>query len=195
VIKSKRADLRDIQQRIRDQMKLCYEEIGIGGRWGSKPPPGTRAPDLPDAAPDPEKKSLRDLQDMFQHEHRLPAPAGYVPKQEQDERNVPNKPEGEADVIPISSPEVEVPDDLFGFLAVSEDESLCAPPSAPSGSPLGDPIAPVPVPELEPTNGAGRITDAEADDILDRVESPSVEVVPRSTLDISAIDEILAGFD
>ena len=32
VIKSKRSDLRDVQGRIRDQTKLCQEEIGLGGR-------------------------------------------------------------------------------------------------------------------------------------------------------------------
>ena len=40
VIKAKRADLRDIQGRLRDQMRLCQEEIGLGGRWGSKSPRG-----------------------------------------------------------------------------------------------------------------------------------------------------------
>lgn len=62
VIKSKRADLRDVQGRIRDQTKLCQEEIGLGGRWGSKPPPGTKAPEL---KPDPDAKSFKDLQRMF----------------------------------------------------------------------------------------------------------------------------------
>ena len=65
VIRAKRADLKDIQGRIRDQIKLCQEEIGLGGRWGSKPPPGTNAPDL-DGLPKPEGKSLRELQDMFE---------------------------------------------------------------------------------------------------------------------------------
>jgi len=64
VIKAKRADLKDVQGRIRDQMKLCHEEIGLGGRWGSKPAPGTQAPDL-DAAPNVDKQTLRDLHEMF----------------------------------------------------------------------------------------------------------------------------------
>lgn len=34
IIRSKRADLKDIQGRLRDQVKLCQEEIGLGGRWG-----------------------------------------------------------------------------------------------------------------------------------------------------------------
>lgn len=36
VIKAKRSDLRDIQSRIRDQVRLCSEEIGLGSRWGAK---------------------------------------------------------------------------------------------------------------------------------------------------------------
>lgn len=38
VIKAKRADLKDTEGRLRDQMRLCSEEIGLGGHWGSKVP-------------------------------------------------------------------------------------------------------------------------------------------------------------
>jgi hypothetical protein len=41
VVKAKRTDLKDIQGRLRDQIKLCQEEIALGGHWGSRPPPGT----------------------------------------------------------------------------------------------------------------------------------------------------------
>jgi hypothetical protein len=34
VITVKRGDLRDTQGRIRDQIKVCQEELHIGGRWG-----------------------------------------------------------------------------------------------------------------------------------------------------------------
>jgi len=36
VIKAKRADLKDIQGRLRDQLKLCQEQISLGQRWGTK---------------------------------------------------------------------------------------------------------------------------------------------------------------
>lgn len=36
VVRSKRIDLRDTQNRLNDQKKLCQEEIGLGGKWGSK---------------------------------------------------------------------------------------------------------------------------------------------------------------
>lgn len=49
VIKAKRADLRDAQGRLRDQIRLCQEEIGLGGRWGSQRP---NAPDIaPESSP------------------------------------------------------------------------------------------------------------------------------------------------
>ena len=57
-------DLKDVQGRIRDQIKLCQEEIGLGGRWGSKPVPGREAPDL-ESSPDVDKKTLKDLHEMF----------------------------------------------------------------------------------------------------------------------------------
>lgn len=63
-IKSKKADLKDVQGRLRDQIKLCQEEIGLGQRWGSKPAPGTATPDL-DAAPNVDRTTLRDLHEMF----------------------------------------------------------------------------------------------------------------------------------
>lgn len=40
VIKAKRSDLRDVQGRLRDQIRLCQEEIGLGNKWGSKSPRG-----------------------------------------------------------------------------------------------------------------------------------------------------------
>lgn len=46
VVKSKRADLKDIQGRIRDQIKLCQELVALGNHWGSRLPPNTKAPDL-----------------------------------------------------------------------------------------------------------------------------------------------------
>jgi hypothetical protein len=34
VIKAKRTDLKDIQGRLKDQLKLCQEGLGLGRRWG-----------------------------------------------------------------------------------------------------------------------------------------------------------------
>jgi len=41
IVKTKRADLKDVSSRLRDQLKICQEEIGLGGRWGRAPRPGS----------------------------------------------------------------------------------------------------------------------------------------------------------
>lgn len=41
VVKAKRADLKDTQGRLKDQLKVCQEEISLGGRWG-RPLPSLR---------------------------------------------------------------------------------------------------------------------------------------------------------
>jgi hypothetical protein len=64
VVKAKRADLRDLQGRIRDQIKLCQEEIGLGSRWGSRPVPGMKPVDL-DAAPRTDPDALADIQNLI----------------------------------------------------------------------------------------------------------------------------------
>jgi hypothetical protein len=61
-IKSKRADLRDVQGRLRDQMRLCQEEVGLGGKWGSKA--AGSGPSLSNA-PLIDMKALRDLDSML----------------------------------------------------------------------------------------------------------------------------------
>jgi hypothetical protein len=38
VVKAKRVDLKDAEGRLRDQMRLCQEEIGLGQQWGSQVP-------------------------------------------------------------------------------------------------------------------------------------------------------------
>lgn len=45
VVRTKRADLKDIQGRLKDQLKVCQEEISLGGRWGRSLPTFRRAPD------------------------------------------------------------------------------------------------------------------------------------------------------
>ena len=67
-LKSKRADLRDVQGRLRDQMRLCQEEVGLGGKWGSKTPGST--PNLSNA-PLVDTKALRELDAMFSGEIHL----------------------------------------------------------------------------------------------------------------------------
>jgi hypothetical protein len=52
-IKSKRTDLKDVQGRMRDQMKLIEHDLGMGARWGSN------------AAPSSASQSVREIDDML----------------------------------------------------------------------------------------------------------------------------------
>lgn len=65
VIRTKRNDLKDIASRLRDQLKICQEEIALGGRWGISRPQRGKGLSLskPDTAPvdlDPEVSDLLD---------------------------------------------------------------------------------------------------------------------------------------
>lgn len=65
VIKAKRADLKDIQGRLKDQIKLCQEEIGLGSKWGAKLHPDERMDVDIAKAPPVNKQTLKDLHEMF----------------------------------------------------------------------------------------------------------------------------------
>ena len=64
VIKSKKSDLRDIQSRIKDQIRLCQEEISLGSRWGNKKFGEVEK----EEKPDPNKTTLKQLRENFQEE-------------------------------------------------------------------------------------------------------------------------------
>jgi hypothetical protein len=77
VIKAKRADLRDTQGRLRDQIRLCQEEIGLGGRWGSRRP---NAPEIDaDLAPAAKLTDIDELLQSVDDETHLPPPTDDAP--------------------------------------------------------------------------------------------------------------------
>lgn len=46
VVKAKRMDIKDLQNRLKDQIKVCQDEIGLGSRWGSATPANVVIPPL-----------------------------------------------------------------------------------------------------------------------------------------------------
>ena len=52
VVRVKRADLKDIQGRLKDQLKICQEELTLGSRWGRSFPNMRQLPGSRDEAQD-----------------------------------------------------------------------------------------------------------------------------------------------
>lgn len=82
VIKSKRADLKDVQNNLKSQRNLCQEEINLGARWGSKIHDGTARPvnnfDLSDT-PVVDSVTMKDLQRLMSLSDELDMSSVEVP--------------------------------------------------------------------------------------------------------------------
>jgi hypothetical protein len=147
VVKSKRADLRDAAGRLRDQIRLCQEEIVLGSKWGSKVP---NAPDIkPSGTPD--LSAIDNLVSSAGEETHLPALPEW---------------KGDSDTqfqSPVHPDTVE--DDKAGAIATPlEPASLCSACGEPQrdtpsgkvcknghgGAPSADPEPEAPAPEPEP---------------------------------------------
>lgn len=198
VIKTKRADLRDVQGRLRDQMRLCQEEIALGGRWGSKPPPGKRTPDL-DAAPKVDKKSLRDLQDMFAGINIDDDAAAELVHPVEDEDVSPDElleefgrddaplevlspePEPEPENPNVAADAAETIDDLLGLVLGGDTTPPTKPQEEEGASSIADLLG------IE----SSRENDAVADSLLDGVSIDPPQT-KKKALDI---DALLGSFD
>jgi len=163
VVKAKRADLRDIQSRIRDQIKLCQEEIGLGGKWGSKPPEGTKTPDL-DAAPKTDQKALEALQEMMVSD---PAEVHLEPGDESWMEDDDSEEEGEDDLVDDDVDDEDVAA-LLREVESDEDPTPKAVETEPTQKPEPEPtpepasVAPTVAPTLTVVDG-----DMSIDDLID----------------------------
>ena len=140
VVKAKRADLRDIQGRLRDQKNLCDAEISLGRHWGSKLPPELEGPDL-ERAPRTDKNALEQVQELLIDsdeggEIHLKAGADEWIEDEVAEPTEPTE--------PVVS-EQEVDDILNLVAAVENDTEDPEPPKAPE-----PPVEVAPVQEAPP---------------------------------------------
>ena len=115
VVKAKREDLKDIQGRIRDQVKLCQEEIALGSKWGSAPPPGVRM-DL-DVRPRVDTTALSHFNDVvggLDGESSISDLSSFV----RDELVARGEP---APVAPVTSVEEEEEFDLDAMLGATKE--------------------------------------------------------------------------
>lgn len=171
VVKAKRSDLRDTQSRLRDQIRLCQEEIGLGQRWGSKHPNAPElTPGLQHSAGDGEE--VEDLLAGVEGEIHLAQKSGEWPEEpEADEPSEPSEPSDE--------PEVS---------------------EAVSAEPVGDLLDEAPEPESETLEKglAGTVEQKSVEDFLDGDAVPPPKKAGETTpppMDENALDDLLESFE
>lgn len=155
-IKSKRADLRDVQGRLRDQMRLCQEEVGLGGKWGSKAVGS--GPSL-SSTPLIDTKALRELDALFSGEElHVSDPSDLaLPTTE-----VVSEDEAEVPPTVTVAPVVEVA--LVSSPAVAEPPP--APPEIPTGEGKDDDFDSILSGIPTPTEGVGKRPSLSVDELL-----------------------------
>jgi hypothetical protein len=186
VIKAKRADLRDIQGRIRDQIKLCQEEIGLGGKWGSRAGPGEDTPDL-DNAPQTDPRALASIQDLVREagsdevdEVHLTEGSSEWMEGEDSDADVDDVLAAVAEAVAVAEEESEAEEVVRGLAEdtiVMDDASVLDP--EPEPEPEVTKGAEVDMDELFGGGGAGDggdpippvESDADVDDIFDRIDT------------------------
>jgi len=107
VIRTKRTDLKDIQGRLRDQLKVCQEELGLGGHWGRSMPPRRKTEE------DPAQASVNALMDQVMGPDGLPGVEDITPPSEPSTEDPTAPPDKALEAIPedIPIPEVKHPDE------------------------------------------------------------------------------------
>ncbi len=167
VIKAKRADLKDAASRLRDQIKLCQEEIGLGSRWGSKQP---GAPDLTPSGTVPDVERIDAVLGALDGEIHLTEQSdkpvlrrpAHMAEPEEEEEETPL-----ADISPWGMPHDEV-DKAFGTVVpepeeTKEDLTLLLKPNATADEVDG--FLDLPIEAVKPPNREG-VSDEDLDAVL-----------------------------
>jgi len=189
VVKAKRSDLSDIQGRIKDQMRLCHDEIThLHGVWGSKlPPDADKTPLLPGQGtaiknPDDLDDFLKDIEGEM---HLRP---DYTEDYTEDDDEVevdevePDEVEPDEDDDEVEVDEVEEPDEVE--VEVEEPDEV---------EPEGDPD-PEPEPEVvEETTETPEEETPEEEPDPEAVENELVDEVSLEDLEEAPIEKAAAA--
>lgn len=193
VIKAKRSDLRDTQGRIRDQVRLCGQELELGGRWGTK---RHNAPDLEPGQGVATGEDVQDVLDLIEEvggvgEVHLPTLSDDTDEPEVDSEETPdetawtNPTEVSLDGLedePEAKPEAKVEPEAK---AEPEVETAPAAPLEPENT------AKSPA-EALPGNGT---TGAEIDRLINQVQLPTATASKGPGISDDNIDALLEMFE
>jgi len=184
VVKAKHADLKDTESRLRDQVRLCGEELSLGGRWGSAVP---NAPDLdPRVATGADVKEIDNLLASLNSQIDLAQKAGDFPSMHiqkmtpEDEPAAPPEPVSEAVPVPEQTyePVVEVMSDILNeppSKNIEEVFPLQVSQSAADAFLDSAVVAPVPsTPQAPKSNPLDKVSDGlDIEDLLISFEDPN----------------------
>ena len=198
-VKSKRADLKDTEGRLKDQVRLCQEELGLGHNWGSMVPSAEMRVDLRGAhgVPDDAREIANIIATVEGEVHLAretgdwmdPVVASNLPEEKEEE--VP--PASSKLLTPITEwdlPEVqEAPSPkkllqkpLESFPLAGTRCSVCREPQYQSPSGLTCP------------NGHGGADPLEEEELLPKSLPRSSDVVLPGTVTAAAADSFLSTF-
>jgi hypothetical protein len=165
VVRTKRADLKDIQGRLKDQLKVCQEEISLGGRWGNKMKTQSAPPSVQD-------KEIEDLMDSVLASHESKGLNRWEP----------DLPEQVSEIdLGLRNPaprEIKGQEDLLEMVEMEGSEELFE----------RDPTKPSDVEHLK-----GSSSDPDTDSALDRIpeESLVARVPPQKMVASEDLDSFL----
>jgi hypothetical protein len=197
VVKAKRDDLKDTLGRIRDQLKLCQEEIGLGERWGTAPAPGQRVPPparsmgvdpsmlaLLDETPGEGEASLTDLERIVNASLAAQDRADAATSAGTETGQVPPPPDRTLAPFSVDASEIHVSD---GVCILSMEGIVFAPPVE---------ATPEPAPTEPAPTGTG--ADAEFDALLSDLDdgpSESAGIVPPLGVTEIDLDDLIGSLD
>ena len=189
VVKAKRDDLKDILGRIRDQLKLCQEEIGLGARWGSAPAPGQVVPSrssgvgvdptlLAEVAnlPGDDEVSLSDLDKYVQASLKSQGRADEFTITHDDTPDTPDTPAETVEYLPDPPTEIIVPEVVEPVSEVQAPE-------------------PAPVPQTPVTTPVGNGVDSDFDAFLSDIDdgSSKAKAAPSSSVSDIDLDDLIGS--
>lgn len=181
VIKSKRTDLKDIQGRMREQMKLIEHDIGMGARWGVTNPSAMAA--IPVTAVNEDASDINSILANADAAMGITDGAGTLLEVEETE-------DPEEDPAPHLEP---APVLVFG-----EDEVVEPEPVGDEPEPVGDELSLTLDEEGEGNLPEKHLTQEDADSFLEDLDSALDSAVEDETEDLSStltqgIDDLIAS--
>lgn len=179
VVKAKRSDLRDTQSRLRDQIRVCQDEISLGARWGSRCL--TRPTEMEPGQGYADGADVAEVDELIQNVRAVADAEMHLLSEDDD-----SDPEDEQDAdLTVAAPEVEDVAEPKGGLnldvGLGDEINFSYTNTEPEPKAVPEP-EPEAVPEPEP-EAVPKVTEPEpVPPWVDQQESPAAEIIEGKDL-------------